>query len=88
MIKHGCPLQGEINSFLVSVDYTSYISTKVMEALKFLLDVDCLHYRNLELGRLHPTCVYQACLCPHWPNQLQLHTRAELTPFQSAIEGP
>lgn len=62
-MKCGCPSQDDINSFLESIDWTNSLSTEVIEALKFLLHVDHLHYRNLDLGRLNPTCVYQACLC-------------------------
>lgn len=58
MMKCGCPSQDEINNILESFDWTNYLFAKVTETLKFLLHVDHLRYRNLDLGRLNPTCAY------------------------------
>lgn len=46
MMKCGCPPQDEINSFLESSDWAKYLSGKVIGALKPLLNVEHLHYRN------------------------------------------
>lgn len=50
MMKCRSPSQVDINNILEFVDWTNYLFAKVTEALKFLLHVDHLHYRNLDLG--------------------------------------
>lgn len=61
MMKCGCPPQDDISSFLKSSGWANDLSVKVIEALKLLLNVEHLRYRN-RLEQVNTICVYQASL--------------------------